>query len=274
MRQLFLDEYFRKKEKKEVLDKLVSQIKILNWNIAHPSLTRARRIADWLETREENILILTETSDSPGCVFIHDRLESLGFRVIFPRVKKDYGAILAFKGFGAQELKTGLNFLPHRAPAIICQTPTGRVGIIGVYVPSSVSRKEINGKKERFQREFTKMIPLQKRNLPNLVVGGDLNVLEPTHQPHYSFLREWKYEFYESFKENGFIDAFRLFYPDVLEYSWYGREGYGYRYDHCFVSKSLKKYIRMCQYLHKPRKERLSDHSAMLLKLIIPSISP
>lgn len=267
MRQLFLDEYLRKKDGEEIPKKVVSKLTIINWNIAHPSLIRAHKIANWLEDRQENILILTETSDSPGCNFLSDRLESFGFKLVFPKKEKDFGAILAFRGFEAREPQIGLDFLPHRAPAIFCQTAIGKLCIIGVYVPSSVSRKEINGKKEKFQKKFTKTIFEQKQKLPNLVVCGDLNVLEPSHQPRYSFLRDWEYEFYKSFGENGFIDAFRLFYPDVCEYSWYGREGYGYRYDHCFVTKELKKYTKLCEYVHEPRKNRLSDHSAMILWL-------
>jgi exodeoxyribonuclease-3 len=265
MRQLFFDEYLRKKDGKETLDKVVSQIKIINWNIAHPSLARAKRIAVWLESQDANISVFTETSDSLGCTFLRNRLESLGFKTIFLRGEKDFGAILVFRGFEAQEFNIDFRFLPHRVPAIICQTPLGNVGIIGVYVPSSVSRNEVNGKKERFQREFTEM--LFKLKGTNLIVCGDLNVLEPNHKPHYSFLRSWEYRFYESFEENELIDAFRLFYPGVDEYSWYGREGYGYRYDHCFVSRELKKYTKLCQYIHEPRKNRLSDHSAMILEL-------
>lgn len=267
MRQLFLDEYLKKKGGEEIPKKVVSNLNIVNWNIAHPSLIRARKIADWLENRQENILILTETSDSPGCNFLSDRLESFGFKLIFPKKEKDFGAILAFRGFEAQELQISLDFLPHRAPAIFCQTSISKLGIVGVYIPSSVSRNEINGKKEKFQKGFTKMILEQKQKLSNLVVCGDLNVLEPSHQPHYSFLRDWEYKFYESFAKSGFIDAFRFFYPDACEYSWYGREGYGYRYDHCFVTKELKKYTELCEYLHEPRKNRLSDHSAMILEL-------
>lgn len=261
-RQLFLDECPKKD-----LRRIANQLKVLNWNIAHPSLSRAHKIANWLETRQENIIILTETGDFPGSQFLSDRLESWGFKTLFPTKEKDFGVLLAFRGFKDLEFPVGLSFLPHRAPAIICQTPTGRVGIIGVYVPSSVSRGEINGKKEKFQKEFTKILADQKQTLPNLIVCGDLNVLEPSHQPHYSFLRDWEYEFYNSFEKNGFIDVFRLFYPEVCEYSWYGRGGFGYRYDHCFVSNELKKYAKLCQYLHKPRENRLSDHSAMILEL-------
>lgn len=274
MRQLFLDEYLRKKNGDEILNQLVRQMKIINWNIAHPSLTRAHKIADWLENQKVNILTLTETTDSPGCVFLHNRLESFGFKVMFPKKEKDFGAILAFRGFEAQKFEIGLNFLPHRAPAIICNTPVGEVGIISIYVPSSVSRNETYGKKQKFQDEFIKVLASVKKtnHPPHIIVCGDLNVLEPNHHPCYPFIKNWEYQFYESFKENELVDTYRLFYPDVCEYSWYGREGYGYRYDHCFVSKELRKYTKSCQYLHEPRKDRLSDHSAMFLHLDLKTV--
>lgn len=265
MRQLFLDECLRKEDGEKIPDKIVTQIRLISWNIAHPSLARAYKIAHWLEARQENVLVLTEASDSPGCDFLRNRLESLGFKVIFPKKEKDFGTLFAFKGFEAQEFKIDLNFLPYRAPAIVCQTPIGNVGIIGAYVPSSVSRNEVNGKKAKFQQEFTRMLSIQKQS--NLIISGDLNVLEPNHQPRYSSLRSWEYRFYESFRKNGLIDAFRLFFPDICDYSWFSRKGNGYRYDHCFVSERLKKYTRLCKYLHEPRKDRLSDHAAMLLEL-------
>jgi len=51
------------------------------------------------------------------------------------------------------------------------------------------------------------------------------------------------------------------------EYSWIGRTGDGYRYDHCFVSHGLLSLINECRYLHEPRNFKLSDHSAMYIKI-------
>ena len=271
MRQLFLDEYTRKEDGKFVKPQnVVPRLRILNWNIAHASLGRAKKQADWLLLSEANVIILTEASSGPGSAYLHDRLESWGYQTIFHKRKDDFGTMLAFKGFKAKELDFSLKFLPHRAPAIVCQTPRGQCGVIGVYAPSSVSRNELYGKKRRFQNEFLKALSvlLEKKGLKYIIVCGDLNVLEPDHQPRYSAFRSWEYQFYSFFAQNAFIDAFRLFYPRKKEYSWFGREGNGYRFDHCFVSESLKKYVKKCRYLHGPREIRLSDHAAMWLEII------
>jgi len=47
--------------------------------------------------------------------------------------------------------------------------------------------------------------------------------------------------------------------PNTQDYSWFGREGNGYRFDHIFISQSL--------YIHEPRLQKISDHSIMYMKL-------
>jgi hypothetical protein len=46
------------------------------------------------------------------------------------------------------------------------------------------------------------------------------------------------------------------------EYGWVGRTD-GYRYDHAFCSAGLAAAISSCEYLHEPRRDRLSGHSAL-----------
>ena len=99
---------------------------------------------------------------------------------------------------------------------------------------------------------------------------GDLNVLEPDHRPHYPFFVPFEYDFYRALiAEHGFTDAFRQLHPAAAEYSWVGRTGDGYRYDHAFCSAILTPAIRSCQYLHEPRTSRLSDHSALTVGLTV-----
>jgi exodeoxyribonuclease III len=49
--------------------------------------------------------------------------------------------------------------------------------------------------------------------------------------------------------------------------SWVGRTGDGYRYDHAFCSRELRDLVISCEYLHAPRADKLSDHSALTLRL-------
>jgi exodeoxyribonuclease-3 len=104
----------------------------------------------------------------------------------------------------------------------------------------------------------------------HVVITGDLNVVEPDHDPRYPVFGTWEYDFYRAFGENGFADAFRVRQPQDMDYSSFGRpsgEGKrnGYRFDHTFVAAAHCGDIRDCHYLHAIRQSGLSDHSAMTL---------
>jgi exodeoxyribonuclease III len=104
---------------------------------------------------------------------------------------------------------------------------------------------------------------------------GDLNILEPNHEPRYGFFAPFEYDFYRSLTgPHGLADAFRHLHPGAAEYSWVGRTGDGYRYDHAFCSAHLRDQVTSCDYLHDPRTGRLSDHSALTMTLSITPPPP
>jgi exodeoxyribonuclease-3 len=105
------------------------------------------------------------------------------------------------------------------------------------------------------------------------VVLGDFNILEPNHQPRYPIFRPFEYGFYEWFEQHGYRDAYRHLHPDDQEYSWVGRTGDGYRYDHAFVSRTLDSLVISSSYVHEPRTTvRISDHSGLSLRLALPDL--
>jgi hypothetical protein len=70
---------------------------------------------------------------------------------------------------------------------------------------------------------------------------GDLNILEPGHKPRYPFFAPYEYGFYQALVTDlNMTDCFRHHCGDALEYSWVGRTGDGYRYDHAFCSTETK----------------------------------
>jgi hypothetical protein len=107
---------------------------------------------------------------------------------------------------------------------------------------------------------------------PPAMFFGDLNVLEPGHQPHYPFFAPFECDFYRQLTdEHGLVDAFRALHPDTVEYSWVGRTGDGYRYDHAHCTADLAGTLLACDYVHQPRLDRLSDHSALSVRLAVDS---
>jgi len=136
-------------------------------------------------------------------------------------------------------------------------------------VPSRDATEAKTTRKRRFLEECRTALTTGRHGA-RLVIG-DFNVLEPGHRPHYRFFQPFEYGFYTWLGDHGYWDAFRVLHPEAAEYSWVGRTGDGYRYDHAHVSAELGDAVRGCLYVHEPRTgaDRLTDHSALSLQLAV-----
>ncbi|MFZ1986886.1 MAG: hypothetical protein WAU91_20915, partial [Desulfatitalea sp.] len=148
-----------------------------------------------------------------------------------------------------------------------------RLGVAGVYVPSRGARGERNVAKRAVQAEVAGRLPQLRKRFGHggpLIVAGDLNVVEPGHQPHHRVFGGWEYDFYRAFPAAGLVDAFRLMHPTAVEHSWFGRSGAGYRFDHLFFSDEHRACVTSCSYLQTPRTAGLSDHAALSAEILLP----
>lgn len=246
----------------------MKHISLLCWNIGNPSRHRAEKQADWLGKRSEDFFVLTETKKSEGCFFFKHYFETRDYHVIVPDIdEREYGTMMISKYPLAKSLFLNYtSLLSSRVVAMTTSLPEGTLEIIGLYVPS----RDVSAEKIERKKHFLENVTQALSNAPVpafRIVCGDFNVLEPDHIPRYRFFKEWEYAFYQNLMGNQLKDAFRYLSPCVREYSWIGRTGDGYRYDHCFVSESILPILKKCFYLHEPREARLSDHSAIIAEL-------
>jgi len=248
-----------------------SDLRILTLNIQNPSIERAKTQFDWLLNTNCNILILTEAKYSKGCTRLVELLDEHGYYTFYPSNSDgDYISIIATKGLLGTTFDLQIRFLPQRVQAIEIETATERLCLVGMYVPTNDRNDETNAKKVQFQDQIIKTISAlyEKDESIKLIICGDLNVLEPGHIPSYGHLVRWEY-FYQSLLQHQMEDAFRVLHPKEVVHSWYSPQGNGQRLDHFLISKSVKRYLVECAYNHEPRELGISDHSAMLLRLIM-----
>jgi exodeoxyribonuclease III len=248
-----------------------SGLSFLTFNIGNPSEQRAQRQLAWLAGRPEQVLVLTETKDSAGCELLAGAFTTAGYHVTFPLPGPgEYGTMIISRvraepdGFAA-----ALGYLPARAAAVMLPAPAGKLQVIGAYVPSRDAGPEKTQRKRKWLAACQAALTARDTSVPAVLLG-DLNILEPGHQPHYPFFVPFEYDFYRALSaDHGLADAFRHLHPAAAEHSWVGRAGDGYRYDHAFCSASLTAAISNCEYLHQPRHERLSDHSALTARFTL-----
>jgi len=262
-RQKFLDEHI---SKHKIIDSEI--IRFLNWNIQNPSLGRAAKQMEWLEKSNFDVIALTEVKFSQGGAYIRDRLQSLGYNVMFtpenksPEVMK-YGVILAVKKFFKEVSNIPISYLQWRIASAICNFSRKDVLVSCVHVPVWKDQRM-----KMFLNEIEKFITNEnfKKKFDSWILLGDFNLLEPNHIPRHPQYKSWEY-FYNVVKKYEFIDAFRFFHPTEKEYSWFGRKGSGYRFDHIFTSSNILPFLKDCFYIHEPRLKGFSDHSAMYLEI-------
>lgn len=248
-----------------------NEISILTWNIRNPSLERAKLQSIWFENRNEDIFVLTEIKNSKGCIFLKDFFISKGFYVIFPDIKgRDYGSMLVSK-FPISLSFKNLDYQNFKSPRVSFGEILFHMlsfNLVGIYVPSRDRSEEKIKRKRFFIDSFMRFIQEYKTRSP-MIICGDLNVLELNHVPKYPIFSSWEYDFYNFFIGLGMVDAWKLLNKDKIEYSWVGRTGNGYRYDYFFIDKTLIPFLSECNFIHQPREDKLSDHSALYIKLNI-----
>jgi exodeoxyribonuclease III len=251
-------------------------LSLITFNIGNPSIDRATRQLEWLAARPEDVLVLTETKSSDGCRYLAGAFRTAGYAVTYPEpAPGEYGVMIISKlATQPDPITTQLTYLPTRAAGVLVTTNRGPVRVLSAYVPSRDASPEKIERKRRWLTEFSTVLTASPQDLATLFLG-DLNILEPSHQPHYAFFRTFEYDFYRALTDaHGLVDAFRHLHPELTEHSWVGRTGDGYRYDHAHCTKDLTTELTTCEYIHEPRITRLSDHSALTVRLTRSGTNP
>lgn len=249
---------------------------IFCWNIANPSIKRAEQQAIWLRRQPADVLVLTECKSSEGCLFLERYFRAYGYKVVFPKPEgNEYGVMVVSKHkMISTSFSDNVKYLRFRIASVSLKIPDfpQTFEVIGVYVPSRDSSLVKIERKKRFINSVRYALD-RLSPYPYRLFCGDLNVLEPNHIPHYQMFENWEYDLYTALTNYPLVDCFRYLHPEAREYSWVGRTGDGYRYDHSFASPELLPLIRCCYYLHEPQINKLSDHAALITDLALRNVN-
>lgn len=246
---------------------------VVTWNIQNSSRTRSWKQIEWLVGRpESDVVILTEVGRMSSAESVIDALAYHGYSThVSNEAPTDYRVIVASRVGNVRALQTNdLSYMRHRGPVCQVELASMSLALVGLYVPSRGSKEARNVAKRAFQSAVADSLPSLVSSLSAegpVIVAGDLNVIEPDHQPHHSVFGKWEYDFYRSFAASGLIDGFRHVNGGILEHSWYGRSGLGFRFDHLFLDETSADRLAWCQYIHEPRSLGLSDHSALAARI-------
>lgn len=246
-----------------------SKLEIIAWNIQNASVVRARDQFKWIYDQNSDIIVLTEVKLSAGFTLLKAELEMQNYDVIF-KESDSYFTVIAVRNYCYKSKELKINKFSERVNFIELETQIGKIALIGVYAPTCSADEKKVSDKLRFHFELYNEVinRIWKANSDiKIILMGDFNILEPEHKPKYlNFLNYFKC--YEQFAREPFEDLYRHYNGEKNEYSWFGKEKYQ-RLDHVFATDNILRYIKKVEYLHEPRVNKLSDHSALHLEINI-----
>ncbi|WP_327749780.1 endonuclease/exonuclease/phosphatase family protein [Streptomyces europaeiscabiei] len=249
-------------------DVATREVRLLTLNVQGSPATRRDDILEWLYGTEHNVLVLTEVRVNDSGNRLIQELESSGFQAVRVPAGPDdrYRSVIATKGYEVQPVKTNVS-TPRLAIARLA-THFGPLDVVGLYSVTNGMSVDSSTARREFQQRILETLTEHRtaHSGTPLLITGDLNVLEPGHQPATDDFEEHDYAFYSGLLDLGLVDAYRHIHPKGVDLSWYGPLG-GQRLDHMLIDESLAHRLADCVYTHSVRTRRISDHSAMTVLL-------
>ena len=235
------------------------QLRLCALNVNSPNPVRAGRLVDWLLHNGANALVLTEMQANQGGQLIRTSLHAHGFHVSATPGWRDnrFHTLVATRGFQVFPVQPP-GFDP-RIAALDLTSAAGAVRLVGVYGPTNGMTPDSSHNRRGFQQ--TLLAYLTEINAASLCITGDLNVVEPDHQPSLPLFEEHDYDFYRGLLALGLHDAYRACQPDGADHSWFSPRYGAQRLDHTLLNGVGA--LHSCGYDQSPRHQDLTDHAAM-----------
>jgi exonuclease III len=252
-----------------VVDDAVAQreLRLCTLNVSGPKHARAPQIVNYLLGAAANVIVLTEMRANPGADVVAASLDTEGFRVTRARGWRDatFHTLVATKGFDATPVDPA--FDDPRVVAADLTSDQTTIRLVGVYAPTNGMTAESSTRRARFQEDLLDYLASAYR--PSLWVTGDLNVIEPDHQPPLPAFEPHDYDFYRRLQDLGLSDAYRAMQPDGADHSWFHPHHGSQRLDHALIGPTGT--LRSCHYDQSTRQRELSDHAALHVLLDLPT---
>lgn len=226
--------------------------RIFSWNVNGIRAVIKKGLLDWLAAESPDILCVQETKAQP------DQLKEgpdfpEGYHAVWnSAIRKGYSGVATFgkKKPNAVHLGMGIEEFDVEGRVIRCEYDG--FDLLNVYFPNGTAREERLDFKMRFYDAFLDHCEALKKSGKKLIIAGDVNT---AHQPmdlknpksnekNSGFLPEER-AWVDKFIAHGYVDIFREFYPDKVQYTWWAyrfnarARNIGWRIDYFFVTQNL-----------------------------------
>lgn len=250
-------------------------MKIVTYNVNGLRAAAAKGLPGWLEQENPDVVCLQETKLQPE-QYPAEAFEALGYKAYLHSArKKGYSGVAILTKTKPDHVEYGMGIEEYDSEGRFIRADYGDLSIVSVYHPSGTSGDERQAFKMGWLEAFRQYVSELRKSRPKLILCGDYNICHEAidiHDPvrnatNSGFLPEER-EWMTRFLSTGFIDSFRMLYPEKQEYTWWSyrfnsrAKNKGWRIDYCMVSEPVSGMVKDAVIL----KDAVhSDHCPMVL---------
>ena len=245
------------------------KLNIISYNVNGIRAALKKGFLTWLQAANPDVICIQETKAHKEQLDL-EIFEQAGYpyHYWFSAEKKGYSSVAILSKTKPNHVEYGTGIETMDAEGRNLRLDFDDISVMSLYLPSGTNDARL-GFKLNFMTEFQDYINKLKTDIPNLVICGDYNICHEEidiHNPKMKgvsgFLpveREWIGKFIGS----GFIDTFRYFNTEPLNYSWWSyranarNNNKGWRIDYCMASETLKSRLKRAYILPEAKH---SDH--------------
>ena len=225
-------------------------MKLVSWNVNGLRACMGKGFMDFFKEADADIFCIQESKLQEGQI----SLELPGYHQYWNyAVKKGYSGTAIFTKEEPLSVSYGLGLEEHDQEGRVITLEFPDFYMVTVYTPNSQDGLARLDYRMTWEEEFLKYLKKLEEKKP-VIFCGDLNVAHKeidlknpkTNRKNAGFTDEEREKF-SVLLENGFIDTFRYFYPDLKDaYSWWSYRFHargknaGWRIDYFLVSPQLK----------------------------------
>lgn len=254
-------------------------MKIISYNVNGIRAAITKGFLDWLQHANPDVICLQEIKATQDQIPVDD-ITNAGypFQYYFSAQKKGYSGVAILSKIEPKNVVygTGIEYMDFEGRNI--RADFNGFSVMSLYLPSGTNIERLEHK-FKFMDDFQIYIDDLKKEIPNLIIGGDYNICHQAidiHDPIRNatvsgFLPEER-AWIDAFMKKGFLDSFRIFNHEPNQYSWWSyranarNNNKGWRIDYLLVSEVIKDHLKRAYILPEAKH---SDHCPVVLEIEI-----
>jgi len=252
-------------------------MKIVSYNVNGIRAAITKGFLEWLKVANPDVICLQEIKALENQIPVNEiKVAGYPFQYYYPAQKKGYSGVAILCKTEPKNIVfgTGIEHMDFEGRNL--RVDFEDISVMSLYLPSGTNIERLNYKFQ-YMDEFQEYITNLKKEIPNLIIGGDYNICHEAidiHDPIRNakvsgFLPEER-KWLDVFLKNGFLDSFRMLNPEPHNYSWWSyranarNNNKGWRIDYLLATENLKERIKRAYILPEAKH---SDHCPIVIEI-------